>query len=395
MIKKYLLLLVLTLNATISCADSTIKVNVKKAVNDYVSSHFINGVYMFADDGGMITQGAKGMCSVELNKKLMPNQIMPIASATKPMTAYIILKLNDEKKLNVHDTIATHLDANSGIWENSVVPEWAHKITIHNLLTHRSGLPEYFLAVPIDVTKSYSDIKKDIANFMASKDLSFEPGMQHHYCNTNFIFLGLLIEKLRGEDLAQVFKKEIFDPLGMNNTQLISLELAIKYQKTPEQMTYPIRYFITPNGTKNPVFTVAKAPTMMIPYADGGVISTTEDLIKWHKALHSHKFLSEEAYKLMTTKHYEVKEVDGVKTSVGYGLFITELANGTVIYQHAGSAVAMRCEAGYIPSKNLYFAVISNVMNYIPKEMQDKIDMKHPANQLDIFNFTNYVFNAI
>ncbi len=393
--KKYLLILALIISATTSFAGISDRNLVKKAVNEYVSSHFMNGVYKFADDKGTIIDGASGFYSQELKKKLKPTQIMPIASGTKPMTAFIIMKLNDEKKINVHDTIATHLNAESGIWENNIVPEWAHKITIHNLLTHRSGLPEYFMAAPIDITKKYVDIKKDIANFAASKELAFEPGMQHYYCNTNFIFLGLMIEKIRGLDLAEVFKIEIFDPLDMSDTKLISLESAVKYQKTPEQTEFPFRYFVTPNGTKKPVFTPAKASSIMIPYADGGVISSTEDMIKFHKALHSGKILSDESYKLMTSKFYEISNIDGVITSTGYGLYITELSNGTVIYQHAGNAVAIRSESGYIPSKNLYFAVISNVMNYIPKDMIEKIDMNQPINQLDIFYFINHIFNAI
>jgi hypothetical protein len=80
---------------------------------------------------------------------------------------------------------------------------------------------------------------------------------------------------------------------------------------------------------------------------------------------------------------------------MGYGLYISELANGDVLYQHAGKAVAIRSESGCIPKKDLCFAVLSNVMDYIPKEMEGKIDIRRPENQLDIQHYLAHIFKAI
>ena len=77
----------------------------------------------------------------------------------------------------------------------------------------------------------------------------------------------------------------------------------------------------------------------------------------------------------MTTRYYEVDAWHGVNNYMGYGLYISELENGDVMYQHAGRVVAIRSESGCIPKKGICFAVLSNVMNYIPKEMKDKIDL--------------------
>ena len=135
----------------------------------------------------------------------------------------------------------------------------------------------------------------------------------------------------------------------------------------------------------------------MVPYADGGVASTTSDLIIWNKALHSGEIISTDSYKLMITKHYQLPDdpSDSIKKYTGYGLFISELEGGDIVYHHSGKALAIRCESGYMPSKNLYFAVLSNVMNYVPKDMQDKVDMKKVENQLDIAYFTKYIFDSI
>ena len=163
----------------------------------------------------------------------------------------------------------------------------------------------------------------------------------------------------------------------------------------PEKASYPVRYFVTPTGTAEPQFNLAQAPSIMTPFADGGVVSTTKDLIKWHQAIHAGKVLSKESYNLMTTRYYEVPGWHGVKNYMGYGMYIAELENGDVLYQHAGRAVAIRSESGCILSKKLCFAVLSNVMDYVPHDMESKIDRTMTENQLDIQHFLQHIFKAI
>jgi CubicO group peptidase (beta-lactamase class C family) len=250
------------------------------------------------------------------------------------------------------------------------------------------------MAADIDLTKPREEIIKGIANFAAGKSLSFEPGAEYQYSNTNYTLLGLIIEKVSATPLEEFYRWELFDPLKMKSTKLLSLPDAIKFQLSPESTEYPVRYFVTPTGGK-PHFTEVKPDYIMVPFADGGVVSTTSDLIKWYKGLHRGKVLSEDSYKLMTKKHYLAPNKVGVTNYTGYGMFISELNNGEVVYHHAGSAIAIRSESGYIPSRQFYYAVISNVMNHIPKEAKDKIDMNLPANQLDIHYFMQAIFNAI
>jgi len=395
--KHIILFLALVLSSSLSFADNDLRNKVSQASKDYLSSRFMNGTYMFCDDDGVIEQGAKGWHSFETKKELTSQQAMPIASTTKTMTAAAVLKLRDQGLLDVNDKVAKFLTKESGIWADGLVPGWADKITIHNLLTHRSGLTEYFMGTKLDINKTHAEINKDIVNFAASKELVFEPGTKHNYCNTNYVLLGLIIETLSGKSLADFYAEEFFKPLGMKDTKLLTLAEAVKHQVEPGSTNYPIRYFVTPTDVYEPQFNLAKSEFIMVPYADGGVASTTKDLIIWNKALHSGKIISDDSYKLMITRHYQLPDdpTDGIKKYTGYGLIISELEGGNVVYHHAGKALAIRCESGYIPSRNLYFAVLSNVMNYVPKEMQDKVDMKKVENQLDIAYFTRYIFDSI
>lgn len=393
--KFYLLVFPIIFTSVLTLADIGLNDRIQKAANEYLSGRFLNAVYRFEDGNGIILEGAKGAHSTTTKKELVPNAQMPIASGTKTMTAVAILRLQDKNLLDVNDLVSKHLDAKSGIWRNNEIPEWAYRVSIHDLLTHRSGISEYFLHLEIDPNKSHSEINKDIANFATAKPLKFVPGKDYDYCNTNYVLLGLIIEQVSSKSLGQFYKEELFDPLGLKDTRLISLEEGIEHQLHPETVDYPVRYFVTPNGSPEPHFNLAQAPSLMTPFADGGVISTTRDLIKWHRALHAGKVLSKKSYQLMTRRYYEVPGWHGKRNFMGYGLYISELENGDVLYQHAGRAVAIRSESGCIPSKHLCFAVLSNVMDYIPEDMQDKIDKTQIENQLDIQHFLQHIFKAL
>ncbi|MDC0864951.1 serine hydrolase [Rickettsiaceae bacterium] len=393
--KKYsLLIIAIICNSMLSYADGEVRNKMRNASSEYIGSHFLNAAYMFCDDQGTIELGAKGYSSFEKKKQLEPLEQMPIASATKTMTAAAILKLRDKGLLDVNDTVAKYLGKDSGVWGEGEMPAWADKLTLHNLLTHRSGLPEYFMAAKLDVKKPHGQINKDIVRFAAEKELAFSPGEKHDYCNTNYVLLGMIVESLSGKSLGEFYTEEFFDPIGMKNTKLIALDEAVSYQTKPDDGTFPVRYFVTPTGGE-PKVNEAKSKFIMIPFADGGVASTTEDLILWNRALHNGRVLSDDSYKLMTTKRYELQDSMAMKNYMGYGLYISELNNGDVMYHHAGNALAIRSESGCIPSKNLYFAVLSNVTNYTPKEFEGKIDMSKPENQLDIFYFLQYVLGQL
>lgn len=391
--KYYLLLLTICFQISVAFANHPLKSKIKEATTDYISSRFLNAVFMFSDEHNTLEIGAKGIHSI-YGRQLKATQKMPIASVTKTMTAAGILRLQEKGLLNVNAGLAKYLTKESGVWRQGRMPAWANKIKLHHLLTHTSGLPEYFKAMKINLDQPVEEIAKDIASFAAGKNLSFVPGTKYEYNNTNYMLLGLVIERVSGKSLAQFYQEEFFEPLGMKSTKLASLEEAIKFQEEPEKTEYPVRYFVTPNGGK-PEFNQAKADYIMVPFSDGGVVSNTGDLIRWYKALHGGKVLKPESYKLMTRKHYPGGSKFGKKDYTGYGMFISEMDNGDVVYHHEGSALAIRCESGYIPSRHLFYAIISNVMNYIPQHMEGKIDLNLPQNQLDIRYFRQAIFDAI
>ena len=114
---------------------------------------------------------------------------------------------------------------------------------------------------------------------------------------------------MSGKPLGEFYNDKLFAPLSMRATRLVDLEEAIKMQVDPENSPTP--------GN----LSLQRLNLNLLWFADGGVVSTNGDIIKWHKGLHNGQVLSKESYKLIMQKHYEIPDKNGRKTYIGYGLF--------------------------------------------------------------------------
>lgn len=389
-LRYFSLVVFLLVNCIANLVIADVQERINEAEKEYISNRFLNAVFMFVDDYKPLLTGAKGIFALN-GEQLKANEMMPIASATKPITAVGILRLQEQKLLNVNDKIYKYIDVE--MWQGKV-PDWAYKISIHNLLTHSSGIAEYFGFVKLDLNMSRKEARKKILQFVAPKPLEIPIGKKFKYSNTNFVILGMIIEKVSKKDLCDFFQDEFFKPLNMKSTSFASYSEAARIQKNVVSSNYPVRYFITPNYSNKPIFTPVTADFVALPCAHGGIISTPSDLIKWHKALNNGKILSKKSYKLMTTKHLLAKEVDGRKTYIGYGIYLTDLDSKHLMVHFSGKALGIQSEMGYVLPNNLYFAILSNTMVKIAEEEKDKIDMNNPLNQLGIVYFRDAIINA-
>lgn len=422
---RYYIIVVSLFLLNISVSLANLKEVVENTTKEYLSTRFVNATFLFADSKEHLVVGAKGVFSL-YGEQLRPNQEMPIGASTKPIIAAAILRLQDKGLLNVQDKIFQHIEQE--YWPKGVVPYFAKEITIHNLLTHTSGLPEYNRHIKTDFKMSQRQINKHIIKFIASKSSSLKAKInKYNYSNSNFIILGMIIEKVSKQDLRNFLHEEFFKPLKMTSTTLATFKQAKEMQKNSVISYYPLRYYVEPNNGKPQLVLIdslfpfsPKFP--LIPYADGGIISNVFDLIKWQRALHQGKILSASSYKLMTTKHYLVNlqadkvETRGLldnpmkkknaiinlnqklhKTYTGYGILVAELDNQDIMFHHPGGSTGfgVRSEVGYIPAQDLYFAILSNVVVRIPNEIQTTIDMNNVANQLDISYFREAIVSIV
>ena len=391
---RYLNILFFVVISHIAFASDFVKDDASQAIELFTENHKIQAVYAVADHNKIVIHGAQGFYDLDRNQLLVVTEQMPIASGTKPFTAAAILLLKDRRLLDLNDSVAKHLNEESGMWRDGKIPAWAHKVKVHHLLSHSAGIPEYVFEFKMDFKRTQSENNKDILHFAALKDLEFIPGSKCSYNNTGYMILGMIIENVTGQKYSDFMKKELFEPHNMKDTRIAGFAEAIDVQLGKSNIL-PTRYYVLPTGKINPKFSPVGSEIVVAPNADGGAISTVEDLIKWNGAIHGGKVLSKKSYKKMITKYFATKSSGGYNTHIGYGMYISKTPEGKTIYHHEGRALGARSDNGYLPKYGVSYAIISNMMLHVPKEMAGKIDLTKPENQLDILYFRNAILEAL
>lgn len=277
-----------------------------------------------------------------------------IGSQTKMMTATVLLQLVDEGHFSLDDRLADVLDVSSLSWMANI-----EEATVRQLMTHRSGIPDFVNDQGVnDAVEALLGqdpphpvgLRKYLELFEAA-DLpaSSEPGTEESYSNTGFLLLGLLIENATGTALADEFQTRIFDPAGMTSSSLPGFE-------RPDGIlsSYAVR-----DGEAIEVTTLPIADM-----GDGGVVSTTGDMIRFMKALFIDGTLVPETQSEALEQYFTTGDEpdDGVLIGHGGGTFGTTSitlfhpATGTIF----SAAETMRYGRD-VPSQEV-FEVIASVL---------------------------------
>jgi D-alanyl-D-alanine carboxypeptidase len=236
------------------------------------------------------------------------------ASVTKLFTAVLTLILVEKGLLDYEDSIHQYLDHeimhNLHIYKGK---DYSNEIKVKHLLKHTSGLQDHFEDKPkqgqslIDMIFKESDhLWTPLEVIQWSKEHltpHFPPGKGFHYSDTGYHLLGLIIEKVTSKNLHDALSHNIFEPLGMNNTFL-----ADPFELMEERGFTVADLF---SGSTNMIH----YRSLSINFAGGGIIGTTEDLLKFMKALTSHKLISKDTF--MKMKDWS-KYAIGI--DYGYGL---------------------------------------------------------------------------
>lgn len=290
-IKFLTLLLILTTNF---CFGQT---EYSKIVEYYNRDKNFNGTVLIATNGKIDYLKGIGVSNRQNQTKINSKTKFKVASITKTFTAVLILKLYEQGKLDLKATIEKYLPEYKG--------EGKDKVTIHNLLTYSSGIPNCEGNLGITVYQSPISID-DFINKYCSGNLEFEPGKQFSYNNGDYIILGRIIEKLSGKTFEQVLDSTILKPLKMHNTNLLYSRDVISGLAD----TYNI------DDSTNSFY---KDDPMYIEnyYSAGAMYSTVEDLLKFDEGIFSYKLLNKETVDLMLTPYPELY-------GVAYGFWVTE-----------------------------------------------------------------------
>jgi Tol biopolymer transport system component/CubicO group peptidase (beta-lactamase class C family) len=283
-----------------------------KRVAQQLARSGAKSVIVFVSTGGkeyVATAGERGPTA---------DQRFRVGSVTKTFTATIVLQLVDERKLRLHSTLEDFLPG--------VVPR-GNEITIRQLLQHRSGLVNYtdYLSWLKGASRSSSTRPIDLLRFAGSKPLAFAPGSQWSYSNTNYIALGLVIEKITGHSYAQELEQRILDPLGLDDTELPQTRLLPDLQDDGKLHPAPGH----PKG--DPSLEVDWA-NPILSWAAGAIVSNARDLSRFYSALLSARILSSASLARMK----ETVLVDGPEPlRAGLGIFSRNVRCGRA-WGHGG-----------------------------------------------------------
>lgn len=321
----------------------------KDAFDDILTQRLFEGAVYVVYQGEEVYAGTKGY-AVKADK--IPNSVdvvYQIASNTKQFTAAAILKLCEEGRLSLDDTLKKYFPAY----------EIGADITIHSLLSMQSGIRDFL--------RSYDDAGNEVASsthyvdgvsdsntaeqnraalekFIFESELLFPQGERYSYSNSNYYLLGRIVEQVCGMSCHEYMRKNFFDPLEMNTAGFID-----DYDHPGAIVAKGYR-----GGNATSWFSYPG-----VSFGCGDIVASPKDLYKWSTALHTGKVLSDEMYRKMTA----VQISDAASgTNYGYGLMIQKNIGATLCY-HGGSIPGFTSAVVYIPGQDFFIAAISNYSN--------------------------------
>ncbi len=337
---KTVLLGVVTLLSTFNVSCSQTKIDkLDKLISTYAEYGQFNGSVLVAEKGKVIYKKGFGMANMEWN---IPNQSDTkhrLGSITKQFTSMLIMQLVQQGKLKLDVPISTYL------------PDYpkpnGDAITIHHLLTHTSGIPNY-TSFPIFRKMMPEPYRpEEVVSLFADSALEFKPGEIFAYSNSGYILLGVIIEKVTGKSYEQVLQNNIFTPLKMNNTGYDHYGTLLKNRASGYNK----------NGRS---YVNANFIDMSIPFAAGALYSTVEDLYLWDQALYNNQLLRKENMDLLFAKHIQTGG-----SYYGYGWFMGEMKIGNTQEQlqtisHGGGINGFSTLITRIPSDKSLIVLLDN-----------------------------------
>jgi CubicO group peptidase (beta-lactamase class C family) len=317
-----------------------------EVVQSYVRDKTFMGAVLVARGPDVILSKGYGSANLEWDIPNTPTTKFRLGSITKQFTAASILLLEERGKLKLDDPIKTHLADAPAAWD---------KITIFNLLTHTSGIPN-FTSLPDYTSLKLTDtpVAKAVMT-VRDKPLDFVPGEKMSYSNSGYLVLGHVIERVAGVSYEKFVIDNIFVPLGMKESGYDSNTAIIPRRAAG--------YAPSPGGPLNAGFI-----HMSIPHAAGALYSTTADLLRWEQGLFSGKLISAASLAKMTTPF---------KNDYALGV-IVQTTSGRKVVQHGGGIEGFNTFLAYYPDSKVTVAVLANINGQVPTQIATKLaDLAH------------------
>lgn len=301
---------------------------IEKAVN----INRFNGSVLVCKAGKIVYEKAYGYQDADKHIHNTSNTIYQIGSTTKEFTAAVILKLAEQNKLSLEDKLSKYF------------PDYkrGNEITIKHLLTHTSGIYEILKDHTAFNESAKPRSKEKTLSYFIDKPLDFDPGTQYSYCNSGYILLGLIIEKVTGKAYQAVVRDFILKPLKMNHTGfdfagLKSSNKAMGYTK----YTQVIKEASVPWDSTS-------------TFSAGSLYSTVGDLYLWHKGLGAYKVYGKSSLEAATTPYL---------AGYGLGCWIDTFYQKKIV-SHGGNILGFTGYFGRIQEDDACVIILNNIFNH-------------------------------
>ncbi|WP_210367081.1 serine hydrolase [Bacillus sp. REN3] len=316
-----------------------------KIISDSSKKADLSGVVYIKQGEEVLSASAFGYAN---RSEERPNHVdtrFGIASGSKLFTAIGICQLAERGQLSFDTPLKDCLDLE--------FPYFDEGVTIHQLLTHTSGIPDYF---DEEVMDDFEDLWKDNPVYQMKRlddflplfhenEMKFTPGERFHYNNAGYILLGLVIEQLTGKCFREYIEENIFRKAGMEHSGYFSMDrlpgnTAMGYIDNHKDHAWRTNIYSVP---------IKGGP-------DGGAFTTAPDMARLWEALFGHRLLSEDTTNKLLAPHVKVNDT----IHYGYGIWMNKKNDHIYKYHVMGYDPGVRFRSSFYPQLDLKLVIPAN-----------------------------------
>lgn len=325
-----------------------------------------SGTVLVAKAGSVVYHRGFGLSDRSRQRAVDADTVFDIGSLTKQFTATAIMLLVEQGKLSVQAPLGSYFPN---------VPADKQAITVHQLLSHSSGLPAGLpgraLYDPVEASQLSAEI--------LAQPLIARPGERYHYSNIGYSLLAQIIERVSGQEWEHFIRHSILLPAGLRETgyRLLAVpqaRLAINYGADPNWLQRQLRLKPDSRSVGDSLQHLRQSPGRRWFEGAGGFLSTAQDMHAWSLAMSRGQILGPHAWAQMFAPH--IAENAGKTAHYGYGWLLLQTESGSPRITHSGSNGYSYATFDYYPNQQLFIFTASNDIDHYPYPLMKELNQK-------------------